>query len=94
MSLVVADAEHNPSPTAINASLGIRTHGGEGDRTRLSQCMLGGEQTSEDRLESAADFARAQVELLVIRSIRAEQLAKTVSGLRLSYAWLNQRDDG
>ena len=39
--------------------------------------LLGGEQTHEDRLEPAADFARAQVELLRIRSIRAEQLAKT-----------------
>jgi hypothetical protein len=39
--------------------------------------LLGDEQTHEDRLEPAADFARAQVELLRIRSIRAEQLAKT-----------------
>jgi hypothetical protein len=38
--------------------------------------VLAGEQTSEDRLESAADFARAQVDLLRIRSTRFEQLAK------------------
>src|SRR3974377_2263601 len=38
--------------------------------------VLAGEQTSEDRLESVTDFARAQVELLRIRSIRSEQLAR------------------
>ena len=38
--------------------------------------LLAGEQTSEDYLESATDFARAQVELLRIRSIRSEQSAK------------------
>jgi hypothetical protein len=40
--------------------------------------ILAAEQTSEHRLEKAAAFARAQVELLRIRSVRAEQLAKTV----------------
>jgi len=40
MSLVAADTEHNPSPaTAINGSVGIRTHGCEGDRTRLLRCV-------------------------------------------------------
>jgi hypothetical protein len=39
--------------------------------------VLAGEPTSEDQLEPAADFARAQVELLRIRSIRSEQLART-----------------
>jgi hypothetical protein len=38
--------------------------------------LLGREQTSEDGPESATDFARAQVELLRIRSIRSEQMAK------------------
>jgi hypothetical protein len=40
--------------------------------------VLAAEQTSDHRLEKAAAFARAQVELLRIRSVRAEQLAKTV----------------
>jgi hypothetical protein len=47
--------------------------------------LLGGVQTHEDRPEPAADFARAQVELLRIRSIRAEQWAKVD---------LNDRTDG
>lgn len=38
--------------------------------------LLAGEQTTEDRLTSAADFARAQFELLQIRSIRNDLLAK------------------
>jgi hypothetical protein len=37
---------------------------------------LAGEKTTEDRVTSAADFARAQLELLQIRSIRTERLAK------------------
>ncbi len=37
---------------------------------------LAGEHATEDRLTSAADFARAQLELLRIRSIRTELLAK------------------
>jgi len=37
---------------------------------------LAGEQATEDRLTSAADFTRAQLELRRIRSIRAELLAK------------------
>ena len=37
---------------------------------------LAGEQATEDRIMSAATFARAQLELLRIRSIRAERLAK------------------
>jgi hypothetical protein len=38
--------------------------------------VLAGEQATEDRLRSAADFTRAQLELLRIRSIRAERLTK------------------
>jgi hypothetical protein len=38
--------------------------------------VMAGEQTSEDYLEPAANFARAQVELLRIRSVRSEQLAR------------------
>jgi hypothetical protein len=38
--------------------------------------VLAGEQTTDDRLASAADFAQAQLELLRIRSIRAELLEK------------------
>jgi hypothetical protein len=38
--------------------------------------VLAGEQTSEDRLKSATDFARAQVKLLRIRSVRSERSAK------------------
>lgn len=34
--------------------------------------VLAGKQASEDRLMSAADFVRAQLELLRIRSMRAE----------------------
>jgi len=37
---------------------------------------LAGEQASEDRLSPAEDLARAQLELIRIRSIRMEQLAK------------------
>jgi hypothetical protein len=36
---------------------------------------LAGEQATEHQLTSAADYARAQLELLHIRSIRAERLA-------------------
>jgi hypothetical protein len=38
--------------------------------------MLAGEQTTDDRLASAADFARAQLELQRIRSTRNDLLAK------------------
>jgi hypothetical protein len=38
--------------------------------------VLAGEQATEDRLTSAVDFAQAQLELLRIRSIRTERLAK------------------
>jgi hypothetical protein len=38
--------------------------------------VLAGEQASEYRLTSAADFTRAQLELVRIRSIRTERLAK------------------
>lgn len=37
---------------------------------------LAGEKPTEDRVTSAADFVRAQLELLRIRSIRTERLAK------------------
>jgi len=37
--------------------------------------VLAGEQASEDRLTSATDFARAQFELLRIRSMRAELMS-------------------
>ena len=37
---------------------------------------VAGEQATEDQLTSAADFARAQIELLRIRVIRTKQLAK------------------
>jgi hypothetical protein len=37
---------------------------------------LAGERATEDRLTSAADFARAQLELLRIRSIRNRLLAE------------------
>jgi len=38
--------------------------------------VLAGEQATEDQLTSVADFTRAQLELLRIRSIRTELLAK------------------
>jgi hypothetical protein len=38
--------------------------------------VLAGEQATEFRLTSAADFTRAQLELLRIRSIRTERLGK------------------
>ena len=53
-----------PLDSATSAKLDAIAHG------------LAGEKASEDRLTSAADFARAQLELLRIRSIRAERLAK------------------
>jgi hypothetical protein len=37
---------------------------------------LAGEQATEDRLTSAADYTRAQLELLRIRSIRNERIGK------------------
>jgi hypothetical protein len=42
--------------------------------------VLAGEQASEDRLTSATDFARAHLELLQIRSMRAELMAKVELG--------------
>jgi hypothetical protein len=45
-------------------------------KVNLIAVGLAGEQASEDRLTSAEDVAHAQVELLRIRSIRTEQLAK------------------
>jgi hypothetical protein len=39
-------------------------------------CELAGERATEERLAFAADFARAQVELMRIRSIRTEQFAE------------------
>jgi hypothetical protein len=41
---------------------------------------LAGEQASEDLLSSAVDYVRAQFELLRIRSIRAELMAKVELG--------------
>ena len=41
---------------------------------------LAGEQASEDRLTAAADYVRAQLELLRIRSMRAELMAKVEIG--------------
>ena len=38
--------------------------------------VLAGEQATEDRLTSAADYMRAQLELHRIRSIRTERLAR------------------
>jgi len=39
---------------------------------------VAGDQTSDDQQTAARDFARAQMELLRIRSIRSEQLAKLI----------------
>jgi hypothetical protein len=85
-----ANAKKSTGPTTaagkLKSSRNAYRHGLSGpllpDPTTSAQVasiagLLGGKQTHEDRLEPAADFARAQVELLRIRSVRAEQLAKT-----------------
>jgi hypothetical protein len=45
-------------------------------KVNLSARQLSGEHATEDRLASATDFAGAQMELLRIRAIRADQFAK------------------
>ena len=58
--------------------------------------VLAGEQVTKFRLTSAADFTRAQLELVDIRSIRAERLAKrlipTTTTFRNCGAWLRWTD--
>jgi hypothetical protein len=46
------------------------------DKANAIAQALAGEQPSEDRLASAAEFARAQLQLLQIRSTRSEMMAK------------------